>query len=48
LAYRDLDEEKLAAAGTGQGKIAAMKACGITVCEKLGTLGELCASVFGK
>ena len=34
--------------GTGQGKIAAMKACGITVCENLGTLGELCASVFGK
>ena len=34
--------------GTGQGKIAAMKACGITVCEDLGTLGELCAKFFGK
>jgi succinyl-CoA synthetase beta subunit len=28
--------------GTGHGKIAAMKACGITVCENLGTLGESC------
>jgi succinyl-CoA synthetase alpha subunit len=34
--------------GTGQGKIAAMKSCGIAVCEDLGTLGELCAKVFGK
>lgn len=32
--------------GTAQGKIDAMKACGIHVCENLGTLGELCASVF--
>jgi succinyl-CoA synthetase alpha subunit len=34
--------------GTAQGKIAAMKAAGIHVCENLGTLGELCAKVFGK
>jgi len=32
--------------GTGQAKIAAMKDCGIHVCENLGTLGELCAKVF--
>lgn len=32
--------------GTAQGKIAAMKAAGIHVCENLGTLGELCQSVF--
>jgi len=32
--------------GTAQGKIDAMKACGIHVCENLGTLGELCATVF--
>lgn len=32
--------------GTGQGKVAAMKASGIHVCENLGTLGELCAEVF--
>jgi hypothetical protein len=29
--------------GTAQGKIDAMKAGGIHVCENLGTLGELCA-----
>jgi succinyl-CoA synthetase alpha subunit len=34
------------ASGTAQGKIAAMKAGGIHVCENLGTLGELCAKVF--
>jgi succinyl-CoA synthetase alpha subunit len=34
------------ASGTAQGKIAAMKASGIHVCENLGTLGELCAKVF--
>jgi succinyl-CoA synthetase alpha subunit len=32
--------------GTAQGKIAAMKAAGIHVCENLGTLGELCKDVF--
>jgi succinyl-CoA synthetase alpha subunit len=32
--------------GTAQGKIEAMKACGIHVCENLGTLGELCKEVF--
>ncbi len=32
--------------GTAQGKIAAMKASGIHVCENLGLLGELCAEVF--
>ncbi len=34
--------------GTGQAKIAAMKACGIHICEDLGTFGPLCARVFGK
>lgn len=34
--------------GTGQAKIAAMKACGIHICEDLGTFGTLCAKVFGK
>jgi succinyl-CoA synthetase alpha subunit len=32
--------------GTAQGKIEAMKACGIHVCENLGTLGEMCKEVF--
>ncbi|MBW2594246.1 MAG: succinate--CoA ligase subunit alpha [Deltaproteobacteria bacterium] len=32
--------------GTAQGKISAMKECGIHVCKNLGTLGELCAEVF--
>ncbi len=32
--------------GTAQGKIDAMKAGGIHVCENLGTFGELCAEVF--
>jgi succinyl-CoA synthetase alpha subunit len=32
--------------GTAQGKIEAMKAGGIHVCENLGVLGELCADVF--
>lgn len=32
--------------GTAQGKIDAMKACGIHVCENLGTLGEICKEVF--
>ncbi len=32
--------------GTAQGKVAAMKAGGIHVCENLGTLGELCVEVF--
>ena len=33
--------------GTAQGKIAAMREGGLHVCEDLGTLGELCAKVFG-
>ncbi len=32
--------------GTAQGKIDAMKAGGIHVCENLGALGDLCAEVF--
>jgi succinyl-CoA synthetase alpha subunit len=32
--------------GTAQGKIDAMKACGIHMCENLGSFGELCAEVF--
>jgi succinyl-CoA synthetase alpha subunit len=32
--------------GTAQGKIEAMKAGGIHVCENLGTLGDICAEVF--
>jgi len=32
--------------GTAQGKIEAMKAGGIHVCENLGTLGDICADVF--
>jgi len=32
--------------GTAQGKIDAMKAGGIHICENLGNLGELCAEVF--
>ena len=32
--------------GTAQGKIEAMKACGIHICENLGLLGELCSKVF--
>jgi len=32
--------------GTAQGKIEAMKRCGIHVCENLGTLGEICKEVF--
>lgn len=32
--------------GTAQGKIDAMKACGIHVCENLGTLGDICKKVF--
>jgi succinyl-CoA synthetase alpha subunit len=32
--------------GTAQGKIDAMKAAGIHICENLGLLGELCAEVF--
>ena len=33
--------------GTAQGKIAAMRAGGIQVCEDLGSLGEFCEGVFG-
>jgi succinyl-CoA synthetase alpha subunit len=33
--------------GTAQGKIEAMKDGGIHVCEDLGTLGQMCAEVFG-
>lgn len=32
--------------GTAQAKIDAMKAAGISVCENLGRLGEICADVF--
>ncbi|MBU4260971.1 MAG: succinate--CoA ligase subunit alpha [Proteobacteria bacterium] len=32
--------------GTARGKIAAMKACGIHVCEDLGRLGEFCKEIF--
>ncbi len=32
--------------GTAQGKIDAMKASGIHICENLGTFGEMCAEVF--
>jgi succinyl-CoA synthetase alpha subunit len=32
--------------GTAQGKIEAMKASGIHICENLGTFGELCRDVF--
>lgn len=32
--------------GTGQSKIAAMKENGLTVCENLGLLGEVCAKAF--
>ena len=32
--------------GTAQGKIEAMRAGGIHVCENLGTLGDICAEVF--
>jgi len=32
--------------GTGQAKVAAMKAAGIHVCENLGNLGKLCKEVF--
>ncbi|MBA3037647.1 MAG: succinate--CoA ligase subunit alpha [Desulfobacterium sp.] len=32
--------------GTAQGKIDAMKKSGIHICENLGTLGEICVSVF--
>ena len=34
--------------GTAQAKIDAMKAAGITVCENLGRLGEICADVFNQ
>jgi len=32
--------------GTAQGKIDAMKSCGVTVCENLGRLGKICSEVF--
>jgi len=32
--------------GTGQAKVAAMKAAGIHVCENLGSLGKICKEVF--
>jgi succinyl-CoA synthetase alpha subunit len=32
--------------GTAQGKIDAMKASGIHICENLGTFGELCREIF--
>jgi len=33
--------------GTGQSKVAAMKANGIHVCDNLAYLGDMCAEVFG-
>ncbi|MCF8024723.1 MAG: succinate--CoA ligase subunit alpha [Desulfobacteraceae bacterium] len=33
-------------AGTAQGKVEALKACGVHVCEDLGRIGEFCAKVF--
>ena len=32
--------------GTAQGKIDALKACGVHVCEDLGLFGEFCYKVF--
>jgi len=32
--------------GTAQGKIDAMKSCGVNVCENLGRLGKICSEVF--
>jgi len=32
--------------GSAQGKIDAMKRCGVHVCENLGTLGDICSEVF--
>jgi succinyl-CoA synthetase alpha subunit len=32
--------------GTASSKIAAMRDCGLHVCEELGRLGEFCARVF--
>ena len=32
--------------GTAQGKIEALKACGVHVCEDLGLLGEFCSKIF--
>jgi succinyl-CoA synthetase alpha subunit len=32
--------------GTAQGKVEALKAAGVHVCENLGLIGELCAKVF--
>ncbi len=32
--------------GTAQGKIAALKSCGVHVCEELGTFGDFCETVF--
>jgi succinyl-CoA synthetase alpha subunit len=32
--------------GTGQAKLAALRDNGVTVCENLGTLGEICKTVF--
>jgi succinyl-CoA synthetase alpha subunit len=33
--------------GTGQAKLAALRDNGVTVCENLGTLGEICKTTFG-
>ncbi|MCF8110682.1 MAG: succinate--CoA ligase subunit alpha [Desulfobacteraceae bacterium] len=33
-------------AGTAQGKVKALKECGVHVCEDLGRIGEFCAKVF--
>ena len=34
------------ASGTAQGKIQALKACGVHVCEDLGSVGEFCSKIF--
>ena len=34
------------ASGTAQGKIEALKACGVHVCEDLGSFGEFCSKIF--
>ncbi len=34
--------------GTGQAKLSALRDNGVTVCENLGELGEICKHVFGK
>ncbi len=45
IKQRNMDMIKVKS-GTAQGKIEAMQADGIHVCENPGALGELCADVF--